>query len=412
MSGSRPAGLPSAEAVARTGALRVGPAVLARGADTGPLAGTLTVTKDLFDIAGLRIAAGNPDWLADAEPAAAHAAAVQRWVDAGATVIGIAHTDELAFSLSGTNVHYGTPRNPHDPERIPGGSSSGSAAAVAAGIVDYALGTDTSGSTRVPASYMGIFGIRTSHGRVPTRGTVPLVPRFDTVGVLARSGAMLERATRVLLGAPDDAGDAASVSEIVLAQDVLALADPDTADEVRAQVARLAEVVAPRVQTTELAGAETLAAWHAAFAARQLPEVWRTHGEWVTRRHPSFGPGIAARMADARRAPTDRLHLADEAREDVLARLDAVLPERGVLAFASASGPAPRIDLDADAKKSLRTRTIAMTCIAGLAGLPAVSLPLGAVDGLPVGVCLVARPGEDELLLAAARAVDALAAGA
>lgn len=407
--------LPSADDAAATGALRVGPAVLAAGAATGPLAGTVTVTKDLFDVAGQRIAAGNPDWLEDAEPAAANAVAVQRWVDAGATVVGISHTDELAFSLSGTNVHYGTPRNPHDPERIPGGSSSGSVAAVAGGLVDYALATDTGGSTRVPASYSGVFGIRTTHGRVPMAGVVPLAPRFDTVGVLASTGAMLERATRVLLGTPaaqTDASTAAPVTRIVLADDVLALADPDTADAVAAAVRRLGEDLDVDVANTELAGPQLLGDWRAAFMARQMPEIWQTHGAWVTRRNPSFGPGVATRMNDARNASRDGMHLADDARVEVLALLDAALAEGAVLAFAAASGPAPRVDLDAAAKGSLRGRTIAMTCIAGLGGLPAVSLPLAEVDGLPVGVCLVARPGEDELLLAVARAVDALVARA
>ncbi len=417
--------LPSAELARATGALRVGPAVLLEGAPSGPLAGTVTVTKDLFEVAGQTLAAGNPDWLADAHPAVASAAAVQAWVDAGATVVGIAHSDELAFSLSGTNVHYGTPVNPHDSARIPGGSSSGSAAAVAGGLVDYALATDTGGSTRVPASYCGVFGIRTSHGRVPTTGLVPLVPRFDTVGVLARDGATLEAATRVLLAAgtgeaevdrdrdPDAraAGVAApELSGLVVATDVLGLADADAAIALRSAADSLAALLGVAVGEVAFAGAEQLGEWRTAFMARQLPEIWRTHGEWVSTREPAprFGPGITARMADARAAGTDRMDLADEAGAAVRARLEQVLEPGAVLAFASASGPAPLIDLDAAAKGELRGRTIAMTCLAGLGGLPAVSLPLAEVGGLPVGLCLLGRPGDDELLLAVARAADAL----
>jgi amidase len=402
--------LPSPELARATGALRVGPAVLLEGAGSGPLAGTTTVTKDLFEVAGQTIAAGNPDWLADARPAVSSAAAVQAWVDAGATVVGISHSDELAFSLSGTNVHYGTPVNPHDPARIPGGSSSGSAAAVAGGLVDYALATDTGGSTRVPASYCGVFGIRTTHGRVPTAGLVPLVPRFDTVGVLARSGALLETATRVLLAASGGVGDAAgpaapAVSGLVVATDVLGLADPEAVVAVRAAAAELAARLGVPLAEVEFAGAERLGEWRTAFMARQLPEIWRTHGDWVSTREPAprFGPGITARMADAAAADTGRMGLADAAGAAVRARLDEVLAPGAVLVFASASGPAPRIDLDAAAKGELRGRTIAMTCLAGLGGLPAVSLPLAEVNGLPVGLCAVGRPGDDELLLALAR---------
>jgi amidase len=398
--------LPTAEAAAHSGALRVGPAVLAEGAPIGPLAGTATVVKDLYDVKGQSIAAGNPDWLADAQPAEQSAWAVQAWVDAGATVVGIAHSDELAFSLSGTNVHYGTPRNPHDPGRIPGGSSSGSAAAVANGLVDYALATDTGGSTRVPASYCGVFGIRTTHGRVPLGGVVPLVPRFDAVGVLARDGATLQRATTVLLGATPRT-DPGPVTSITLVTDVLALADPDAAASVADAAARLAQHLGVPLHEAEFAGEDQLIGWRAAFMARQLPEIWRTHAGWVTARKPSFGPGITARMNDARTADTSLMHLADEAGENVRARLNA-LPEGTVLAFAAASGPAPRIDLDAAAKGALRGKTIAMTCIAGLGGLPAVSLPLAEVGGLPVGLCLVGRPGDDERLLAVARNADQL----
>jgi amidase len=398
--------LPSAELAAAIGALRVGPAALQAGAGDGPLVGTVTVVKDLYAVRGQRTGAGNPDWLADAQPAEQSAPAVQAWVEAGATVVGLAHSDELAFSLSGTNVHYGTPRNPHDPERIPGGSSSGSVAAVAGGLVDYALATDTGGSTRVPASYCGVFGIRTSHGRVSTEDVVPLVPRFDAVGVLARDGATLERATRVLLGSGE--APAGAPTSIVLATDVLALADDDTAAAVRAAAEAYAAALDVPLTEIELAGAERLGEWRAAFMARQMPEIWRTHGEWVTRRSPSFGPGVASRMADARGADDSRMADADTVRDEILARLDELLPPGAVLAYATASGPAPRIDLDAASKGVLRGRTIAMTCIAGLGGLPAVSLPLGAVEGLPVGLCLVGRPGDDELLLAAARAADAL----
>lgn len=391
-------------------ALRVGPEVLARGASSGPLAGTITVVKDLFEVAGHRAGAGNPDWLADAPIAESSAWAVQRWVDAGATVAGISHSDELAFSLSGTNVHFGTPLNPVAPDRIPGGSSSGSVSAVAAGLVEYALATDTGGSTRVPASYCGVFGVRPTHGRIPLDGAVALAPHFDTVGVLARSGETLRAAAGVLLAssAEAEATESAAATALVLAEDVLALADPATSVAVADAAERLAELLGLPLQRGELAGAETLAAWKSAFMARQLADIWATHGEWVSRRSPSFGPGVTTRMADAKAADPARAVLADRAGDEVRAALEALLPSGGVLAFATASGPAPLLDLDTEAKGRLRGQTIGMTCIAGLGGLPAVSLPLAEVDGLPVGLCIVGRQGDDELLLDIAARADAL----
>lgn len=400
--------LPDADLAQRTRALRVGPELLAEGAASGPLAGTATVVKDLFEVEGHRAGAGNPDWLADAPIASQHAWAVQRWVDAGASVAGISHSDELAFSLSGTNVHYGTPLNPVAPERIPGGSSSGSVSAVASGLVDYALATDTGGSTRVPASYCGVFGIRPTHGRIPLDGAVGLAPHFDTVGVLARSGERLRTAAGVLLEPSAATTATAEVSSLVLADDVLSLADPGTAGVVAAAAARLAAHLGVDLSRGELAGSATLAEWKSAFMARQLADIWATHGEWVTRRNPSFGPGVTTRMGDARAADPQRAVLAGHAGAEVRAAIDEILPPGGVLVFATASGPAPLVDLDAEAKGRLRGQTIGMTCLAGLGGLPAVSLPLAEIDGLPIGLCIVARPGDDELLLDVGARADLL----
>lgn len=399
------------QSYARSGSLRVGPQILAAGAATGPLAGTSTVVKDLFAIEGHRIGAGNPDWLAAARVESAHAWAVKRWTDVGASVIGISHSDELAFSLSGTNVHYGTPVNPAAPEHVPGGSSSGSAAAVAAGLVDYSLATDTAGSTRVPASYCGTFGVRTTHGRIPMTGVVPLAPFFDTVGVLAATGEALQRAATVLLkpGA-DPQVAAAPPTEIVLATDILALADSDTAAAVMAAARGLADVAGIPVTEATLAGADTLADWQRRFSARQMTDIWATHGTWVTSRHPHLGPGVTSRMRQAAAADPEQARLADVGRAMVREKIESTIPPGGVLAFATAAGPAPRIDLPGTAKAELRSRTIAMTCVAGLGGLPAVSLPLTTVAGLPVGVCLVGHPGDDETLLAAATVADRMLA--
>ncbi|MDQ2103939.1 amidase family protein, partial [Azospirillum isscasi] len=169
------------------------------GAADGPLAGLRFAVKDLFHIAGLPTGAGNPDWLRTHEVPQETAPAVRRLLDAGARVAGKTLTDELAWSLAGENAHYGTPENPKAPGRIPGGSSSGSASAVAGGAVDFAIGTDTGGSIRLPASYCGLYGLRPTHGAVPLDGSVPLAPSFDTVGWFAREAALLRRVGAVLL---------------------------------------------------------------------------------------------------------------------------------------------------------------------------------------------------------------------
>ena len=169
------------------------------GAGSGPLAGLRFAAKDNFDVEGFRSCGGNPDWLRTHGPAPSTAPALQALLDAGAELAGKTQMDELAYSINGENHFYGTPINPRNPDRIPGGSSSGSAVAVAAGLVDFAMGTDTAGSVRLPASFCGVYGFRPTHGAVSIEGCMPLAPSYDTVGWFSRDPATLERVGRVLL---------------------------------------------------------------------------------------------------------------------------------------------------------------------------------------------------------------------
>jgi amidase len=385
--------------------LRIGPETLARGAPDGPLTGVTVAVKDIVDVAGVTTGLGNPDWLATHEPAKRHAPAVQLLLDAGATVIGKAHTDEFAWSLSGTNHHYGTPRNPAAPGRVPGGSSSGSASAVALGITDIAIGTDTAGSIRVPSSYCGLYGIRPSHGRVPVKGILPLAWSFDTCGLFAADAELLQRAARVLLGSGDHratAGPAKPLKSLVLAADLVDQADPAVATAVRDGAAQVADALG--IPLTEACFGDRIPAWLQAFRARQMVEAWQANGRWITANRPRLGPGVAGRFAAARATIPSAAVPATTAGIQVRRVLEQALPRDAALVLPSAATVAPPPDLDQAANEDLRTRTIGLTCLAGLAGAPAVSLPLGRADDLPVGVCLLGRVGEDERLLAAAAA--------
>jgi amidase len=384
--------------------LRVGPAPLATGAPDGALSGVTAAIKDMIDVEGVTTGAGNPDGRAAHEPATRHAPAVRLLLDAGATVIGKAHTDEFAWSLSGTNHHYGTPRNPGAPGRVPGGSSSGSASAVALGVAGIALGTDTAGSIRVPASYCGIYGIRPSHGRVPVSGILPLAWSFDTCGVFAADAGLLQRAARVLLESESrgsTAGPPPPLRSLVLATDLLSLADPSVATAVRDGAAGLAERLGiPLTEATF--GADRIPAWLQAFRARQMVEAWQANGPWITANQPRLGPGVAGRFAAARATIPTAAVPATTAGIQVRRAIEQALPAHAALVLPSAATVAPPPGLDPQAGEDLRTRTIGLTCLAGLAGAPAVGLPLGEATGLPVGVCLLGRVGEDERLLAAA----------
>ncbi|MCB1914006.1 MAG: hypothetical protein KDG53_19260, partial [Rhodocyclaceae bacterium] len=192
------------------------------GADGGPLSGLTFAAKDLFDVAGRPTGAGNPDFARANPLPERHAFAVARLLDAGATLIGKTITDEVSLGIFGENAFYGTPLNPRAPDRVPGGSSSGSASAVAAGLCDTALGTDTGGSVRVPASFCGLYGIRPTHGRLPLAGMLPQAPTSDTTGWFARDASTFARVSSVML---DEAPGEWLPRRLLVASDAFAIAD-------------------------------------------------------------------------------------------------------------------------------------------------------------------------------------------
>jgi amidase len=367
------------------------------GAAAGPLHGLTFATKDIFDIAGRVTGCGNPDWLDSHPPAAKNAAAVQALLDAGAYMIGKTITDELAFSLNGQNFHYGTPRNAVTPERVPGGSSCGSASAVAHGIVDLALGSDTGGSVRIPACLNGIFGIRPTHDAVDSTGVMPLARSFDTVGWFGRDARTLRRAGDVLLPA-DRSGVA--LSRFYIARDAFAIADQSVANAVRAAIAKAALPVAVEFDiAAELGG---LAEWLKRFRRLQPREIWAEHGAWIESRKPRFGPEIAERFALAKSVSATPDGDDQEFRARVAAHLDRVLGLDGVLMIPTAGTIAPRLDAGKDELVQFRDRTLSLTSIAGLGRLPQVQLPAGTVDGAAVGLSLIGPRGSDRALLALA----------
>ena len=352
------------------------PQVLAVGAPDGPLAGMTLAVKDVIDVADTVTGAGNPTWAATHAPAAAHASAVAALVAAGATVVGKTITDELAYSLSGTNVHLGTPINVAAPGRIPGGSSAGSAAAVAAGLVDLALGTDTGGSIRVPASYCGLVGWRPTHGLVDAGGIVHLARSFDTVGLLGRDPALVRAGARVLLGSTAAADSDAATATTTTGHTTDLDLDLDRCVE--------------------------------AFRVLQGREAWREHGRWITDAKPDLGRGIAARFAAGSRVTDDEVAAAEVVRAEVRAAVASATAGGRILLGPAAGSAAPRLVEPADRRDAIRKRTLRTTCVAGLAGAPVVVLPLSEDDGHPLGVAALGAPGTDLALLA--WAVDRMAA--
>ncbi|SMH36415.1 Asp-tRNAAsn/Glu-tRNAGln amidotransferase A subunit [Rathayibacter oskolensis] len=372
---------------------------------SGVLDGLDVAVKDLFALEGQRIGAGLPVRLAEAPIETATAPAVGMLLDAGASVRGIAQTDEFAYSIAGRNSGYGTPPNPAVPGAIPGGSSSGPATAVSLGQAAVGLATDTAGSIRVPASYQGLWGLRTTHGAVPVVGLLPLAPSFDTVGWLTRDPQTLLRVAEVgLTGAPRVSVD----PRFVVAEALLAQVEPAVRTAFATAVDEL--VASGALAAPERIELPPVTEMFEAFRLVQAAEAWDSDGEWVTAHPGVLAPDVQARFDAASRvdAATERA-----ARERVAAyrsRLDAVLDGR-VLLVPSASSVAPALDASPEEIDAARTATLGITCLAGIGGYPALSVPRLAVGGRPVGLCLVGPRGSDLALVDLAAALPAPSTG-
>ncbi len=368
------------------------PAVAVQGAAAGPLAGLTFAAKDLFDVVGYPTGAGSPAVLARSGIKAGNARAVQMLLDAGARFVGKTHTDEFAFSMNGKNAHFGTPVNGGAPDRIPGGSSSGSASAVSNGLCDTALGSDTGGSVRAPASHCGLFGIRPTHARVPLDGCHDLAPGFDTCGFFARTSDTFERVAAVLLG-PDPA-PLPDRPRILIAADAFSMLDT----EVRAVLAPFVQRIEAHLGAAtmvEAAGAGGFDPLYWAFRNLQGREAWTTDGPLIERDRMPLGPGVAERFAYARELTDQKVENAETCRRDFRTRFAELLGQDGVMILPTMPDVAPLLTESEDALDAYRNKALNLLCLAGLSGFPQVTMPLASRLGAPLGLSLLGPPGSD-----------------
>ena len=373
-----------------------GPRVSRTGALDGPLHGLAFAAKDLFDVAGEVTSYGNPDWARTHAPASGTAPAISALLDAGADLVGKTKTVELAYGLTGENVWHGTPRNPHAPDRFPGGSSCGSASIVASEEVAFALGSDTGGSVRIPASYCGLYGLRPSFGAISLAGACGLAPSLDTPGWFARDAGTMQRVGDVLL----PGGGAGVLGPLLWVEEVWDNAGPAVETTHAALVARLEARLGTALRIRLLP--EGIAQVYAHFTAVQGTEAWATLGRWVMAAAPAFGPGVGERFAAARAIPPENAHAGRLFRQALQTRVRPLLAGGAVLVYPTSPCPAPLLSSGPEEQLAVRERTIGVTAIAGLCGLPELSMPGAQLDGAPLGLSLVAAPGRDRALLALA----------
>lgn len=378
-----------------------GTAARIEGRPGGPLAGLTFAAKDLFDVAGHPTGGGNEDWARSNPVPQRHAWAVATLLDAGATLVGKTITDEVSLGLLGENAFHGTPRNSRAPDRVPGGSSSGSAAAVAAGLCDTAIGTDTGGSVRVPASFCGLYGIRPTHGRLPLDGMMLQAPSSDTTGWFARDAVTFARVSGVMLG---ETIPRARPGRLVIAVDAFGFADPETADALRPMLGRLATLV-DEVREEVLAP-PGLTAWSRAQRTLQPAEAWATFRDWLDRDNPRLAFNVARGLVLGSMVSEADLAWARLVRQEARGRLAHLLPPGTILAMPTTPFPAPKKGLPLSEQNPIRDRIHCLCSHGGLAGFPQVSLPSAEVDGVPVGLSILAARGADAHLIALARALE------
>ncbi len=360
----------------------------------GKLKDKTFVVKDLFDVQGCVTGGGCPDWRKKQTPAAATAPAVTRLLDAGAWLKGKSCTDELAFSLDGINPFFGSPLNSQLPDRIPGGSSSGSASAVAAGIVDFAMGTDTAGSVRVPASYCGIYGVRPTYGAVSTSGVMPLGPSFDTVGWFACNAEVLNAVGSVLLGTTMADEGLSSLGILTTAFELLSV-----------------EIAEPLMKSTERAAslfnhsAEVNLSLHifelcaSIFGIIRSAEVWRIYGKWIEEDEPNLSEMVLRRLSEGRRISAEEEALARSMKKELTAYLEDLVAKAGILCLPTTWQMPPETSASIEALAANRTRNILLTALSTLAGLPQISIPIEVAPDVRLGLSFIASRGSDMQLL-------------
>jgi amidase len=389
-----------------TGPFVPGPALRIEGAPGGPLAGLTFAAKDLFDVAGHPTGGGNPDWARAHPIPTRHAWAVQRLLDAGATLIGKTITDEVSLGILGENPFDGTPLNPRAPEHVPGGSSSGSASAVAQGLCDAALGTDTGGSVRVPASFCGLHGIRPTHGRLDLGGMMTQAPSSDTTGWFARDAGTFARISAALLGEPIPSALATPLPmRLVVAVDAFGFADAETAAALQPMVRRLAALVLDVRE--DLLAPPGLSVWARAQRTLQSAEAWATFRGWLDRENPRLAWSVARNLASADAISESDRQWASLMRAEARARVAWLLPPGTILCLPTTPFPAPRKGLPLATLDPLRGRITCLCAHGGLTGVPQVNLPGAEVDGRPVGLSILAARGRDATLVAVAMAMEA-----
>ncbi|HEU4660455.1 MAG TPA: amidase [Pseudolabrys sp.] len=384
------------------------------GISLGPLDGAIVSIKDLFDVAGEVTRAGSKVLAEEGKPAVSDAPVVRRLRKAGAVIVAKTNMSEFAFTGVGANPHFGTPGNPADRARVPGGSSSGAAVAAADGMCDIAIGSDTGGSCRIPAALCGIVGWKPSRQRVPTEGAFPLSYSFDSIGSLARSVAACAAADAVMAGEEPRTLEPAPLAGLRLGipqgmpldalDETVGKAFPEAIDRLNKAGVRLTGEKLPLIdEMTKLLNRTSIV----------VAEAYCIHRELLARRGDSVDPIVRARIERGRDISAAYFIAAVRERDALIREMDARLVDVDALVLPATTIVAPRMDEVAESQGFMdrNAKLLRNTTIGNFFDLCGISLPLPRAGGLPTGLMLMARNGHDRRLLRMAAAVERLFAG-
>ncbi len=365
------------------------------GSKTGSLSGLTFVAKDLLDIKGYVTGAGNPDFKRTHTKAQKNCPAVQILLDEGARLIGKTVSDELAFSLDGTNIHFEIPYNPNMPDRIPGGSSSGSASAVANGVCDFALGTDTAGSVRVPSAFCGIFGMRPTYGRISKEGVVPLGTTFDTIGWMAPSFQKLRQVGSVLLKTKIEKSE--SSTKIILLDDCLDILEKPLHKPFLEEWEKLSALGFKQERSS--LPANKLKQYSELFFVARGYEAWMAHGEWFEKTKPNMAKSIQERLLFCKTISKKDYQSAMSKREELMEEIDTLLENNFFFIPTVCDLPLPLSASEAEFTE-VRKKNILLNSISSFCGLPQITVPFKVQgQGAKFAFSLVARKNGDSELL-------------
>ncbi|MBM6581185.1 amidase [Microvirga sp. BT689] len=368
----------------------------------GALSGLTFAVKDLLDVAGYATGAGNPDWSRTHPVPAQHAPVVSALLEDGASIIGKTMTDEISLGILGENGHFGMPMNPRAPDRVPGGSSSGSASVVAAGLCDFALGTDTGGSVRVPASFCGLYGIRPTHGLIGFEGIVSQAPSYDTVGWFARDARTFSRVGSVLL---KELAEQRAPRRLVVAADAFGFAEKGVQDALESAVRTLEHCVGAR--TDEPIAPAGLNVWQGAQRVLQSSEAYAGLSRWLDTCNPLMSYSVARALLRASQFTDEERGRAALIRQEAMGRMRHLLQPGTIVCLPTTPFAAPLKDQPLSTLGYLRDQISCLTTPAGLSGVPQVNIPWSMPDGTPIGLSIIGPWRSDRMLLTIAEAFEA-----